>query len=659
MARNAVSRGYDSRVMIAFAAAHGPTFDWADPALTVSIALLLGMVAQSLARHLRVPGIVLLLATGVVMGPDVLNIIRPQEAIGSQSLQLLVGFAVAIILFEGGLSLRIRELRKEATSIRRLVTYGAIVTLVGGAVVARIFLRWDWTLCILFGSLVIVTGPTVINPLLRRIRVKRKLATILEAEGVFIDAIGAIIAIVALELTLDNTPSLLGGVASAFGRLGFGVLLGLTGGFVLAGLLKREKLIPHGLENVFTLSFALALFQVSNSVMHETGIATVTIAGLTVGNLSVRVDEELREFKEQLVTMFIGLLFVLLAADVRLADVEALGVPGVLTVLALMLIVRPLNILSGTLGEPFTWKERAFLSWLAPRGIVAAAVASLFAISLDSAGIEGGTQLRALVFLVIAVTVLVQGLTGGLVASLLGVRPKERHGWVVLGANELGLAVGGILRALDREVAFIDSNPMSCKEAEQHGFKVAYGSGMAENVLKRVAVQYSAGAIGLTANESVNFSFARRVMREHGVTSAYVGLRRDQSNVTSDMALRAGAHVLFGQERSLDRWLRSAQRGHLASEALEVSENLDRQQTHDLVHGSDDLFLPVALERKKNVFLFDEETALKKGDIVHILVRGDADSPERFAAWLAEAGWTRRPDQEAALSEENPASSIV
>ena len=196
-----------------------------DPAFNVGLALAVGMLAQALARHLRVPGIVLLLAAGVLLGPDLLGIVHP-ESLGD-GLQMLVGFAVAVILFEGGMNLNLSRLRREALSIRRLATWGAVVTAIGGALAARLLLGWDWTLSALFGTLVIVTGPTVINPLLRRIRVKPSLATVLEAEGVLVDAIGAIIAVVALEVALSPSgQSLALGSWHLLSRLGFGAILG-------------------------------------------------------------------------------------------------------------------------------------------------------------------------------------------------------------------------------------------------------------------------------------------------------------------------------------------------------------------------------------------------------------------------------------------------
>src|SRR5688500_7541293 len=245
--------------------------DWNDPALTFALALAAGMTAQVLARHLRVPGIVLLLLAGVLLGPDMAGIVRPQTL--GAGLQIIVGAAVAVILFEGGMHLDLARLQREALTIRRLVTVGAIITGVGGTLAARYVMGWEWRVAVPFGALVIVTGPTVITPLLRRIRVTHKLHTILEAEGVLIDPIGAIIAVVALEVVLAQELSTAArGLVGIPTRLIFGTLAGAAGGFVMAKLLASERFIPEGLESVFTLALLLGLYATCEAVLSESGI---------------------------------------------------------------------------------------------------------------------------------------------------------------------------------------------------------------------------------------------------------------------------------------------------------------------------------------------------------------------------------------------------
>ena len=600
-----------------------------DPALTVALALGAGMVAQTLARHLRIPGIVLLLATGVLLGPDALGVVRP--GVLGPYLQTLVGFAVAVILFNGGMNLNLHHLRQQARSIQQISTLGALVTATGAALAARWLLGWDWVTAILFGSLVMVTGPTVITPLLRRIKVKPKVATVLEAEGVFVDAIGAIVAVVALEVAISPAGSLAHGAWDAVSRLGFGVLTGAVGGLGLAALLRREALIPSGLESVFTLAAVVALFQVSNAVMPESGIVTVVMAGLVVGNTDAHVVSELREFKEQLTVLLVGLLFVLLAADVRIAQVTALGWGGLWTVLALMFVVRPINVLAGTFGTDLTWREKAFIAWLAPRGIVAAAVSSLFAQTLTDEGMEGGTALRALVFLVIAVTVVVQGISGGFVAGWLGVRRPSNTGYAILGANGLGRAVAGALRDAGEEVLLIDSNPDACQAAESEGFRVIHGSGIEEHVQFQAELDARAGCLGVTTNEEVNLLFARRARKDFKTPRAWVALRSGHVGIDEETVRRLGGHVLFGGARRIPLWISRLEEGAAAVERWR-RDGEGRREARQL----EDV-LPLAVRRGRRVFPVDEEVVFKEGDELYAVVA--AESRSEAHARLRSGGW--------------------
>ena len=638
-----------------------------DAALTVAWALLAGVVAQSLARHLRLPGIVLLLAAGVLLGPDGLGLVQP--AMLGPALSMLVSFAVAVVLFEGGLNLDLRRLRREATTIRRLVVLGALITGLGGAVAARFLMGWPWILSLLFGSLVIVTGPTVITPLLRRIKVRRSVATILEAEGVLIDPVGAIIAVLALEAALNTADPGRGSELANFAlRIGVGALVGVAGGLLLAVLLRFRKVVPEEMQNVFALAMVFAIFQTSDAMQHESGIMAVTVAGLIFGNLRTHALRELKEFKEQLTLMLIGLLFVLLAADVRVQQVMALGKAGLLTVAALMVVVRPLNILACTWGTSLNWRQRLFLSWLAPRGIVAAAMATLFALSLSRAGIPGGEDLKALVFMVIAVTVLVQGLTGGWLARALGLRRPSNQGYVILGANPLALALGDGLGGGGEEVVFVDTNPEHCHEAQERGFKVVFGNGLEERTLLRAEVDTRAGCLGCTTNEEVNLLFAHRVRDDFRGPRVWLARERHESSPGDAMVSRTGAQVLFGEPRELELWSQRLGRkeaeertwekvpppevpaadaenpgaeGHREEPGAQADETVKAgaDKEEDL-HPLEDLpaaVLPLALLRGRRASPVDETTNPRKGDrlVTAVLVK----EQDTTTATMVVLGW--------------------
>jgi NhaP-type Na+/H+ or K+/H+ antiporter len=603
------------------------------PALTFGIAMAIGMAAQVAARHMRLPGIVLLLAAGVIAGPDVLDIVRP-DALGG-GVQMIVGIAVAVILFEGGLSLDVRRLRAEALVIRRLVTAGAVVTAVGATLAAHWLMGWDWRLATLFGTLVIVTGPTVVTPLVRRLRVKHPVSTILEAEGLLIDPIGAIIAVVALELLYAEA------AASALARpavvLGGGALMGAAAGAAIAMILRRPRLVPDGLENVLVLSLVIGLFQVSEAILAESGLTAVVAAGLVVGNIRTRVGDTLLEFKEQLTALLIGLLFVLLAADVRIDDVRAIGWPAIGTVAALMLLVRPAQAFICAIGTNLSWRERTFIASLAPRGIVAAAVASLFAETLTQRGLEGGTELRALVFLVIAITVTVHGVTGGLIARLLGLRRPTENGWVILGANSLAFTLGRLLRAEHPEIVFIDSNPQSVSAARNEGFLALYGQGLLTEVLQSVDLDSRIGCIALTPNEEVNVLWASKVRAETRAPRVYVAMRADARSLPVENAHEAGAVVLFGAGQAPDVWAGRIDRGEVEIERWRPDmEAADDDEARHWPEPNGPLLL-LTVRRAARVRPVDDETVFRERDevdvAIHVEQRADAE------AWLVSRGW--------------------
>ncbi len=523
------------------------------PGLTVAIALAAGVLAQSVARHVRVPGIVVLLVAGALLGPDGLGAVDPR-ALGD-GLLAIVDIAVAVILFEGGLNLDISRLRRAQSSIRRLVTVGALLTLVGAMLAVRALLDWSWSSSVLFGSLVVVTGPTVVGPLVRGLRLRPRIATVLEAEGVLIDPIGAFLAALALEVALTpNADTLATGGAVFLLRIGLGAGAGALSGFVLVWLLRARRIVPEGFGNIFTLASVLLLYAGCEFFISASGVLAVVVAGVVVGNVDTRVTRDLREFKDQLTVLLIGLLFVLLAADVRLADVQGLGWGGAAVLAALVLVVRPLNVALSTAGSDLTLRERLFTGWVAPRGIVAAALASLAGAEMERRGIPGGVELRALVFLTIGGTVLLAGLTAAPVASLLGLRLPRRETVAILGAHGLGFALARELRSAEVPVILLDSNPVHCRHAEEEGFTVIYGNALEERTLQRARFEQVGVAVGLTANESLNSVFVEQSRQLFSVPTGYVALFDVETGVTPDLIGRFEAQMLFDGPHDVERW---------------------------------------------------------------------------------------------------------
>ena len=603
-----------------------------NPALTLAFAMAFGMIAQVLARHLRIPGIVLLLGTGLLLGPDALGIVHPSSL--GDALPFIVGFAVAVILFEGGMNLRINRIRREGKTIRQLITTGALVTALGGTVTAKIFLGWDWRISLLFGVIVIVTGPTVITPLLRRLKLRRSVSTVLEAEGVLLDAIGAVIAVVALEIALSPSGlSFLTGLFHIITRLIVGSAIGAAGGFLLAFLLRFRNLIPEGLENVFTLSLVFALFQGANSISPESGIVAVTAAGLVVGNMKTHIHRELREFEEQMTVLLIGMLFILLAADVRLIEVTELGWGGIITVTILVCVLRPLNVYIGTMGSNLNLRQKALLSWIAPRGIVAAAVASLFALELEKHGVDG-SQLRAMVFSLIAVTVLLSGLTGSLAAQFLGLKRPENVGWIILSANHLSRLLAKVLIGSGEEVICIDQNPKACRRAEEEGIKVIYGNGLDEKTLLRAEIDTRLGAMGLSSNEEVNLLFGTKAKEIGKLSVILVGIKSMAEGITSEMVKEISGRIPFGRQCDIEQWAGWIQRGVTSINRYSLTSPASNNNFQD---GMEGIILPLVLHRKSKSQPIDDTTEIKAGDEVTMIVNNQRK--KEALEWLSSQGW--------------------
>ena len=603
-----------------------------NPALTIGLSMVLGMLAQVGSKHLHLPGIVLLLLSGILFGPDGLNWIDP-ASIGS-GLHILVGFAVAIILFEGGMNLRISRIMRERRAIRGLIIKGALVTFVGGTFITIVVLGWDFRTSILFGTLIIVTGPTVITPLLKRIRVHHGVSTILEAEGILLDAIGAIIAVVALEIAISPSGlSFVTGLFHIISRLGVGAVLGISGGYLLTVMFRFRDLVPDGLENVFILSWVIALFQISNTISPESGIAAVTIAGMTIGNSKTYIQQDHLDFKEQLTVLMIGMLFILLSADVRIEQIIALGVPGLITVAMLIFLIRPLSVFIGTDKSGLALNQKLLLSWIAPRGIVAAAVASLFVYELEIHGYDG-TPLRALVFLLIIVTVLLAGLTGGFVAGRLNLRRKSQSGWIILGAHEIARLLSGILKKAGNDIICIDEDPNACLKAENEGLKVFFGNALDDRTLQRAEPDTRKGIIALSGNEEVNYIFSQRAKHLSKEMSILIGIKDSHEGITPKMIVEAGGKIPFGHSADMDFW------------SSLVKQSLTYQKSY--VYRFDKIFdlsdetikgflLPMVLKQKKSLEPIDNTMKIKSGNQITFLI--NKKNEEKATDWLKENGF--------------------
>jgi len=497
----------------------------------MAIAVLAGISAQVLAAYFRIPSIVLLLLLGILFGSDGIGLLHP-HLLGS-GLEVIVALATAIILFEGGLNLDLRELGRVSVSLQLLVTLGTLITLLGGSMAAHWLGEFPWKIAFLYASIVVVTGPTVVGPLLKQINVDRQVATLLEGEGVLIDPVGAILAFVVLDTILSGDVDPMNAIVGLLMRLGVGAAIGGAGGYVMSLIFKRANFLSFELKNLVVLAILWSLFTLSQMIRSESGVMTTVVAGAVFANSSVPEERLLRSFKGQLTILSVSVLFILLAADLSIASVFALGWGSLFTVLVLMFVVRPINILLCTWNSNLNWRQKLFLSWVAPRGIVAASIASFFAISLTQRGINGGDSIKALVFLTIIMTVVCQGLTAGWVAKWLQITSKDATGAVIVGCNPLSLLIARFFQEREENVVMIDTDPECLVQAEAQNLRVIASSALDAAVLEEAGLASMGTFLAMTSNGEVNFVLAQRAAEEFNPPRVLAVFPRDpQANIS-------------------------------------------------------------------------------------------------------------------------------
>ncbi|MBX3179682.1 MAG: cation:proton antiporter [Candidatus Hydrogenedentes bacterium] len=518
----------------------------------VELALLvvLGVAAQWIGWRVKLPSILFLLGAGVLAGP-VLGWVHPNALFGDLLLPL-VSVCVALILFEGGLTLRFRELAAVRKVFWRLVTLGAAVTWGISALAAYYVLGMSWPVALLLGAILVVTGPTVIGPLLRHIRPTGKAGPLLKWEGIMIDPVGASLAVLVFEAIASGSGNAAGGVVAKGVLLTIltGAGLGVASAYVMVFTIRRYW-IPEHLHVAISLALAVGAFAASNSIMPESGLLTVTVMGIWMANQNQVSIRHLVEFKENLRVLLLAVLFVLLAARLDLGLVRELGWRGIGFVAVLIFIARPLSILLCTWGTSMTWQERVFLGWMAPRGIVAAAVTSVFALYLREAGFAGAELMAPASFMVIGVTVLVYGLTAGPLAKKLGLALSDPQGAVIIGAHPLARQVGHVLDREGFDVLLVDSNWRNITAARQEGLKAHFGDALSEHLLDELPLDRMGRVLALTGNYTVNALAALHFAEVFGRAETYqlateTGHSRGQDETELPRHLRG--RTLFGED---------------------------------------------------------------------------------------------------------------
>jgi NhaP-type Na+/H+ or K+/H+ antiporter len=575
-----------------------------------------GITAQVLAAYFRLPSIVLLLLLGILLGSDGLGVLHP-HVLGT-GLEVIVALATAIILFEGGLNLDVQELGKVSVSLQLLVTLGTLITLIGGSMAAHWLGEFPWNIAFLYGSIIVVTGPTVISPLLKQINVDRQVATILEGEGVLIDPVGAILAFVVLDTIMNGDADPINAIMGLVMRLGIGAAIGGAGGYLMSLIFKRANFLSSELKNLVVLAILWGLFTLAQTIRSESGVMTTVIAGAVFANSSVPEERLLRSFKGQLTILSVSVLFILLAADLSIASVFALGWGSLFTVLVLMFVVRPINILCCTWNSNLNWRQKLFLSWVAPRGIVSASVASLFAISLTQRGINGGDAIKALVFLTIIMTVVCQGLTAGKIAKWLRITSQDATGAVIVGCNPLSLLIARFFQERGEKVVMIDTDPERCAKAAAEDIQVISSSALDVSVLEEAGLGAVGTFLAMTNNGEVNFVLAQRAAEEFSPPRVLaVFPRTPQANSSNNHKV----HQAFTSELVIKTWNEYLSEGRvkLGTTTLNDAEFTRQQERIQEKIKTGDL-IPLLVERENRLQVIPASQEWLVGDrIIYLL----------------------------------------
>ena len=480
--------------------------------------LIVAAVAASwLADKLRVPSVVILLAVGVTVGP-VLGVLDPAELFGDL-FSPVVSVAVGIILFEGGLSLRLREIKGSQPVVWLLVTVGVLVTWVVGALAAWAFTDLGLAMAILLGSILVVSGPTVVGPVLRIVRPNRRIGSILKWESIFIDPLGAMLAVITFDIIVT------GQGAPGAGEVVREVLLFVAVGLASAGVLAaaavfvlRRHWVPGHLVPLFGLGAALAAYLVAETFVPEAGLLATTAVGLILSNHPRVSTEEMTRFSEDLRVLLIGVLFIVLSARLSREQVFSLGWGAAGVVAALVLVARPVGVWLSTWGSDLRARERLLLAGVAPRGIVAASVASVFGLELEEAGVPGAALITPLAFAAIIATVLVYGLGAGPLARRLGLASGRQDGVLVVGAGPVERAIACALHDAGVDVVVATVNRSDEWQARQQGLQTFYGNVLDEHIDLRLEMSGMGKLLALTRNDEVNTLATRRFtdMLGHG-----------------------------------------------------------------------------------------------------------------------------------------------
>jgi NhaP-type Na+/H+ or K+/H+ antiporter len=498
--------------------------------------IILGILAQWFAWKFKIPAILPLILIGLLVGPiaaeflsdDGTKWIEPiwngkEGLFPGESLFYFVSLAISIILFEGGLTLKMSEIKNVGPVITKLITLGSLVTFFGAALAAYFIFNLSWQISYLFSALIIVTGPTVITPILRNIPLKKDVSTVLKWEGIMIDPVGALVAVLVFEfISVDAGGEFTKTALIEFGKI---VLFGFTFGFTFAHALNfiiNKKWVPHYLLNVFALAAVLGVFVLSDAFAHESGLLSVVVMGMVLGNSNSPYLKELLYFKESLSVLLISILFILLAANINIEDLLLIyNWKTAILFAVVVFVIRPIGVFLSTRGSSLKLNEKVFISWVGPRGIVAAGIASLFGLKLAKNGVEGAEYITPLVFMIVLGTVLLNATTARFFAKIIGVFLIKSEGVLILGASKVSRLLGHYLETNGRHVVLIDSNESNIEKAKELGLEAISTNIYSDTLLDNIELSDVGYLMALTGNPDINKYAINKFSKQFGENGTF------------------------------------------------------------------------------------------------------------------------------------------
>lgn len=518
---------------------------------TLLLILGAGLASQWLASRLHLPAIVILIAAGIVLGP-VTGVL--QLAADQQQLTELIGLGVAIILFEGGMDLKLGELKKAGAGVRRLVVLGVPITWMLTATAAHWIAGLSWPVALVLGAILVVTGPTVIQPILRYARLNERTASLLKWEGIVNDPIGVLLAVLTFQyFTLDGE-----GVAATAAGLGGALAVALAlggGGGWLVGRWYQRGGVPEHLKPPLLMVLVLGVHTLANQVQHEAGLLAVTVMGTVLGNVKLAGRKDLQRFKENLTVVLVGVLFIVITARLEFDQLRLLDWRALALIAAVLLVIRPLSVWLATLRSEVKPADRALLAWIAPRGIVAAATAGLFGPALAQAGYPDAEVLLPLVFAIIVVTVIAHGLTLGPYGRRLGLAAADNNGVLIVGASPWALQFARMLREFEIEVLIVDGVYRRLKDARMEGVSVYYGEILSEHAQHTLETHHIGHLLCATANDFYNALVCNSLGPRFGRHQSFqLSTSEASKSEARQLSADARGHLAFGRHADYD-WL--------------------------------------------------------------------------------------------------------